>query len=1063
VHRDDFALYWRLQQHIRAPGVSPGSAGSGMERFARFPLRVAGLLCGAFLALQPAAARALDPARLITQYGLDVWLTRDGLPQNSVKAIVQTRDGYLWLGTWGGLARFDGVRFTIFNRANTPALGDNRITALAEGADGSLWIGTAQAGLIRLKDGVFESYRSESDTSYEERSRWQIRSIAPSRDGGLWIGTSGSGFRRFKDGRFGPLLMDRHVVGTILEDTAGHLWVQTRDDVLELEWNDRATFQVLRQLPNVRFSDIYQDRVGTIWIAHRQGLTRVSGGRVTTFGRAEGFPADAALSIWGDRDGNLWIGTNGDGLVRMRGEQFDVLTVRDGLSNGFIAALYEDREGSLWIGSNDGLNRLRDTRFTAITAREGLSVDAVNSIVAGRDGTVWISTDGGGLNRLQAGRITTYTTADGLPANYIGALFEASDGSLWISGDGVVIQLRNGRFRVYTRADGVPAGFVSAIGETRRGVIVMCGEGPARELKDGRFVLFGQEPARMEYCYSITRDRRGDLWFATTGGLVHVSSAGPRLYTTRDGLPDEGVHSIHEDEAGAIWIPTVSGLALLKNGRVTSFSKLGPLGEVVFEILEDDAGYLWMNGRQGILKAAKSDLEAYAAGQRRDVTIGVYGLMDGLKSTEYNAANAAYIQRPASRTPDGRLWFATTQGIVSIDPSVDWLNRLPPPLAIETFVADGQADARRPLEVAAGTSTFEIHYTALSLVAPSRVRFAYQLEGLDPRWIDAGTRRVALYSRVPPGQYRFHLRAANNDGLWNDAGATLDIRVLPYFYQTLWFRLSGVAVGALAIFGLHRMRMRRVETRFALVMKERNRIAREIHDTLAQGLAGIGLHLAAIEHEPSAESREQHVGTARRLVKASLAEAHRSVWNLRPEYLDHSTLVTGLGRMATDLSEGGDMHIEVSTSGIARPLSPAVETNVFRIAQEAVANAIRHADARRIRVRLEFERDAVRLTVDDDGHGFDPAASSDGFGLTSMRERAAQIGALLRVEGRSSAGASVTLSVPVEPAEGRGVMARVAKAVRGGRQPASRLPALVPNVVRAIGSRARRWLSRLSH
>jgi signal transduction histidine kinase/ligand-binding sensor domain-containing protein len=1031
-----------------------------MESYARFLLRVAGLLCGAFLAWQPAAARALDPARLITQYGLDVWLTRDGLPQNSVKAIVQTRDGYLWLGTWGGLARFDGVRFTIFNRANTPALGDNRITALAEGADGSLWIGTAQAGLIRLKDGVFESYRSESNTSYEERSRWQIRSIAVSRDGGLWIGTSGSGFRRFKNGRFGPLLMDRHVVGTILEDAAGHLWVQTRDDVLELAWNEGKALQVLRQLPNLRFSDIYQDRVGTIWIAHRRGLTRISGGRVTTFGRAEGFPADAALSIWGDRDGNLWIGTNGEGLVRMRGEQFDVLTVRDGLSNGFIAALYEDREGSLWIGSNDGLNRLRDTRFTAITAREGLSVDAVNSIVAGRDGTVWISTDGGGLNRLQASRITTYTTANGLPANYTGALFEASDGSLWISGDGVITHLRNGRFHVYTRADGVPAGFVSAIGETRDGGIVMCGEGPERELKEGRFVPFGQEPAEMEYCYSMTRDRRGDLWFATTGGLVHVSNGGPRLYTTRDGLPDEGVHSIYEDKTGTIWIPTVSGLSLLKDGRITSFSTLGPLGEVIFEILEDDAGHLWMNGRQGILKVAKSELEAYAAGQRRDVTIGVYGLMDGLKSTEYNAA---YIQRPAARTPDGRLWFATTQGIVSIDPSVDWLNRLPPPLAIETFVADGQADARRPPQVAAGTNTFEIHYTALSLLAPSRVRFAYQLEGLDPRWIDAGTRRVALYSRVPPGHYRFHLRAANNDGVWNDNGATLDIRVLPYFYQTLWFRLSSLGLVAFAVFGLHRMRMRRVETRFALVMKERNRIAREIHDTLAQGLAGIGLHLAAIEHEPSAESREQHVGTARRLVRASLAEAHRSIWNLRPEYLDHSNLIAGLERMASDLSEGGDMQIEISTSGVARPLSAAIETNVFRIAQEAVANAIRHADARRIRVRLEFERDAVRLTVADDGHGFDPAASSEGFGLTSMRERAAQIGAVLRVEGRSPAGASVTLSVPVEPAEDRGVVARVATAVQVSLQRASRLPAMAANAVRAIGSRTRRWFSRLSH
>jgi ligand-binding sensor domain-containing protein/signal transduction histidine kinase len=1005
---------------------------------------------GVLLALQP-VAWALNPARLITQYGLDVWLTRDGLPQDSVKAILQTRDGYLWLGTWGGLARFDGVRFTVFNRTNTPALGDSHITALAEDADGSLWIGTANAGLIRLKDGVFESFRSEHDTSYEERSRWQIRSIVPSRDGGLWIGTSGGGFRRFKNRRFGRLLMDRHVVRDLLEDRSGRLWVATSTGVLELSWLDPDQFRVERHLlPDRLVNAIYQDRAGTIWIAARGGLTRVSGERVTTFGPAPGLPIDDVLSIRGDRDGNLWIGTNGYGLVRMRGEQFDVLTRHEGLSNGVVAALNEDREGSLWIGSHGGLNRLRDTRFTAITTREGLSADPVNSVVAGRDATIWIGTEGGGLNRLQAGRITSYTTADGLPANHVGALFEADDGSLWISGDGVVARLRNGRPRLYTREHGVPAGFVSAIGETRHGRLILCSEGPVRELRDDRFIVFEQQPPGMEYCYSITRDRRGSLWFATTGGLVHVSDAGHRFYTTRDGLPDEGVHSVYEDAAGTMWIATVRGLARLKDGRVTSFSNAGPLGEVVFEILADDAGHLWMNGRQGILKVATRDLEANAAGQLRDIPITVYGFADGLKSTEYTTA---YIQRPACRTSDGRLWFATIGGIVSIDPSVDWVNPLPPPVAIEAFEAEEPVDVRRPVEVAAGTNSFEIQYTALSLLAPMRVRFAYQLEGLDPGWIDAGTRRVALYSRVPPGRYRFRLRAANNDGVWNEAGASLDVHVLPYFYQTAWFQLLVIAACVLAVFGLHRMHVRRVEARFAVVMKERHRIAREIHDTLAQGLAAIGLHLSVIEHEPSATSREHHVETARRLVKASLAEARRSVWNLRPEYLDRSNLVSGLARMAADVSEGGDVHIDVRTSGMPRPVSADVETNMFRIAQEAVANAIRHAAARRILIDLQFNQNTARLAIADDGCGFDAASLADGFGLSSMRDRAAQIGAELRVESRPSGGTSVTLTAPTEAPERGRVTRPAVAALRGARHRMS-------TAARAISAVTRRRLSR---
>jgi signal transduction histidine kinase/ligand-binding sensor domain-containing protein len=1022
--------------------------------------RIPRWLLGGLLALQPAPAHALDPSRLITQYGHDVWLTRDGLPQNSVRAIVQTRDGYLWLGTWGGLARFDGVRFTIFNRANTPALRDSRITALTEGADGSLWIGTAAGGLMRLKNATFEAYRSEGDPSYEERSRWQIRSVAPGRDGALWIGTSGGGFRRFKDGRFSRLLMDRLVVRAILEDNSRHLWVATSSGVLELSWIEPDAFHIERHLlPDRLVNGLYQDHSGAIWIAARGGLTRVAGGRVTTFGPAAGFPANAALSISGDRDGNLWIGTDGDGLVRMRGEQFDRLAVRDGLSNGFISALYEDREGSLWIGSNDGLNRLRDTRFTAFTIREGLSADAVNSLAATRDGAVWIGTDGGGLNRRHRDRMTLYTTATGLPTNYIGALFEASDGTLWISGDSAVMRWRKGELHIYTAADGVPKGFVSAIGEDRNGRIVIAGEGPVRELKNDRFVIYANQPDQMEYCYSITRDRRGDLWFATTGGLVHIADRGYRIYTTREGLPDEGVHSVHEDRDGTVWVATVSGLACVKNGAVVSFSKAGLLGEIVFEILEDEGGNLWLNGRQGIIKARKRDLEDYAAKKRRDVPITVYGLADGLKSTEYSVA---YIQRPACRTPDGRLWFATTGGVATIDPAANRVNALPPPVLIEAFVGDQRLDAHGKVQLNRGSGAFEIQYTALSFLAPSQVRFAYQLEGLDAGWIDAGARRAASYSRVPPGQYRFRVRAANNDGVWNDAGAVLDIRVPPYFYQTRWFRASVVVLLMLIAWGLHHLRVRRVEAQFSLVMKERSRIAREIHDSLAQGLAAIGLHLAAVQNEPSDSGRERHVQKARQLVEANLGDARRSVWDLSPEYLDRRDLLSALGRMATDLGESANVRIGVRTSGSPYPLGAVVEKNVFRIAQEAVANAIRHAAASQISIEVRFERHQAHITITDDGRGFDQAAASGGFGLTSMRERAAQIGATLHLDSRPLAGTSVRVTVSVAPPSRRPVTARAAAVAGALRELAPRLAKMVQSAIRAFRAAGRDGMSRMA-
>jgi signal transduction histidine kinase/ligand-binding sensor domain-containing protein len=835
----------------------------------------------------------------------------------------------------------------------------------------------------------------------------------------LWIGTSGGGFRWFKDGRFSPLLMDRLVVRAILEDRARHLWVATSSGVLELSWEEPDTFHIERHLlPDHLVNGLYQDGSGSIWIAARGGITRVNGEHIATFGPASGFPANAALSICGDRDGNLWIGTDGDGLVRMRGEafdqrragRFDLLAVRDGLSNGSIPALYEDREGSLWIGTNDGLNRLRDTRFTAFTIREGLSADAVNSLIATRDDTVWIGTDGGGLNRLQRGAVTRYSTATGLATNYIGALFESADGALWITGDGVVMRRTDDRLRVYTAADGVPNGFVSAIGEDRDGKIVIGGEGPVRELKGDRFVVYPNQPPRIEYCYSITRDRLGDLWFATTGGLAHVSDRGYRIYTTRDGLPDEGVHSVHEDRDGSIWVATVGGLARVQHGVITSFSTVGLLGEIVFEILEDAAGNLWLNGRQGVIKASKRDLDAYAAKTRRDVPITVYGLADGLKSTEYSVA---YIQRPACRTSDGKLWFATTGGVAAIDPAVNRINTQPPPVVIEAFVADQRLEPHGPVQVGPGAGAFQIDYTALSLLVPPKVRFAYQLEGLETAWTDAGTRRLASYSRVPPGHYRFRVRAANNDGIWNETGAALDIRVAPHFYQTWWFRASIVIALVCIAGGLHHLRVRRIEAQFALVMKERNRLAREIHDGLSQGLAAIGLHLSAIQNDDVAAERERHVQKARQLVEANLREARRSVWDLHPQYLDRHDIVSGLGRMTADLGDSANVRIGVRTIGSPRPLPADVEKNLFRIAQEAVANAIRHAAAGRVMIELRFNRRDLRMTVSDDGRGFDPAAASDGFGLTSMRERAAEIGATLQLHSRPSAGTSVTLTVPL--------------------------------------------------
>lgn len=710
-------------------------------------------------------ASALDPTRAITQYGHDVWWTKDGLPQNSVRAVLQTRDGYLWLGTLGGLVRFDGVRFTVFDRSNTPALRDNRISALWEAPDGALWIGTAAGGLTRLAGGAFESDVSPADTVLEARARRYVRSLAEAGGDGLWIGTNGSGLHRLREGVFQPPRLPGTVVTAVLEDAAGTVWVGTSEGALRLRPRGAAGWAVDRAgLPRAFVNALARDRRGAVWIAARGGLTRIEGERATTYARRDGFPAEVASALCEDRHGNLWIGTLGGGVVRMAGGRFTAFTAAQGLSNNDVLSIHEDREGSLWVGSRDGLNRLRDGHFTALTTREGLANDNVNSVRAGRDGSVWIGTDGGGLARVKDHEVTSYTARGGLPSDFVGPIYEASDGSLWVGADGRVGRLAAGRFVVFTTRDGVPSGFVSTIGEDGEGrLLIGVGEHALRQFRGGRFVPYLPEPDAIEYRYSMQRGRRGGIWFGTTGGLVHLEGGRYRIYTTADGLPDDGVHSVYEDAEGTLWLATLGGLARLRDGVFQSFARERLLGEVVFQVLEDDSGHLWMNGRRGILRVGKADLEELARGTRAGVDVRVYDTADGLKSAEHELA---YIQPAACRTRDGRLWFATTKGVVSLDPARHAANPLPPPLHIESFVVDGDAlpvsDGR---ELPPGRSRFEFQFTGLSLLAPAKVRFRYLLEGFDRDWVEAGSRRAAYYTNLPPGSYRFRVVACNNDGV----------------------------------------------------------------------------------------------------------------------------------------------------------------------------------------------------------------------------------------------------------------------------------------------------------
>jgi diguanylate cyclase (GGDEF)-like protein len=755
-------------------------------------------------------AMALDPARAITQYMHDVWQTGDGLPQNTVTAIAQTADGYLWLGTREALVRFDGVRFTAFDTRTTPELGHDWVMSLLADDNGGLWIGTAGGGLVRMESGRFTRLTTEDGLPNEH-----VSAILEDRMGRLWIGTDGGGLARYESGRF-ILEPSRGALGAsiraLAEDEVG-IWIGTEAGLARLD-DDGAlrSFASEEGLSRRSVRALLRDREGVLWIGTDLGLNRLKDGRFTAFTQEDGLSHDVVVSLLEDRDGSLWIGTDGGGLNRRRDGAFASFTSRDGLSNDTVYALHEDREGSLWLGTNlGGLNRLEAGRFTPFTTKEGLSSDYVRAVYEDREGALWFGTEGGGVNRLRDGRFTAFTTREGLSNDIVFAVLEDREGSLWVGTDSGLNRIRDGRIDVFHAENGLANDCVLALYEDRAGALwIGTYAGGLSRRKDGKFTSYGaSEGLSNDTVNVIFEDRAGNLWVGTRGGgLTRFKDGRFTAYTTKDGLADDLVFALHEDREGSLWIGTYGGgLSRLKNGKFASITqKQGLHDDVIHRIVEDGLGDVWMSSNKGIFRVPKRELDEVADGTRERITGTVYGTDDGMRNVECNGGASA-----GGRMRDGRIWFPTIEGAVRIDPEHLPTNRIPPPVAIEEVLVDGKAGGTPGLlRLPPSTQSLEVHYTALSLVAPEAVRFRYRLEGLEEDWVEADTRRVAYYSKLPPGSYRFHVVASNNDGVWNEEGAAFDFQVAPRFHETLWFRGAAVLLFALAGPLFHRFRIRRL-------------------------------------------------------------------------------------------------------------------------------------------------------------------------------------------------------------------------------------------------------------
>lgn len=744
---------------------------------------------------------ALDPGKSIAQYGHTVWLRQNGLPANGVNACIQSGDGYLWLGTAAGLFRFDGVNFSRFNIDPLRETSYETISCLYSSQDSSLWIGTEYNGLRRLKNGTVTRYGLKEgflDT--------QVFDLIENRPGHLYIATS-VGVYLFDNGKFSPILLKPNYITSLALDSAGRLWVGTHHGVRILEESQPGHIGEITKkegLPSDVTTCIYTDRKANVWIGTVDGLMRWKNGSTKVFTWLNGMSDNHVTSIYEDREGNLWVGTNTGGISRFSGGKWTAFRRNDGLTDNQVLSISEDNEGSLWVATSDGLNQFKDVSLTTYTTYEGLTNDYISSVIETPDGSLFFLSDqGSSIIQMKKGKITKYETS-------VGPVYVAKDGSLWIGQNGLLMRINKGHLTRYDTSSGIPAHWISAITEDEKSLILYADHMGIFRFINGRLSPYlmknGTQYPSAEYVVCFYPQHNGLLWIGTADSLVRILNGESKSFSKKDGMAGNWVSSIYDDRRGGLWISSPQGgLTLYREGKFTPYnSTSGLFADEIYCVLGDDLGGLWLSSPAGIGYVDRQELVDYADGRVSSIHSKVYVIADGMKTDECFGA----WQPAGSKTHDGHLWFATRKGAVMIDPKSFRKNELPPPVRLEdVFVNQHTVSSDQSAEFSAGAERFEFHYAALSFLVPDRVLFKYRLEGYDRDWVDAGTRRAAYYTNLWPGAYRFRVIACNNDGVWNETGASFEFELKPHFYQTYWFLFVVLALLGGGTFAAYRLRV----------------------------------------------------------------------------------------------------------------------------------------------------------------------------------------------------------------------------------------------------------------
>jgi signal transduction histidine kinase/ligand-binding sensor domain-containing protein len=1012
--------------------------------------------CGALLALLakcPGVLAAEVLADLI-QYPHTAWTATDGL-HGRVLSIAQTSDGYLWLATENGLTRFDGVRFVASEAGAGPPLPSGEIYSLLASRDGTLWIGTLN-GLVGWHKGKV--------IQYPELTGKAVVSLLEDHTGTLWAGGPGELCAiRQRTTQCSPvegggdravLFGDRgNVVYSLYEDTKRRLWAGTEFGLWQ--WTPGSPHRA-NALPITVRQALVQGDQGAELMAITGGADRalLQGGpegmeQYRILGERPPFTAEALLR---DHRGALWIGTVQDGLLRVQNGTVTQFSHENGLTGDFVSTLFEDREGVIWVGTIDGLDRFREPAVSTISTKQGLSTP-VGCVLAARDGSVWIGSQLG-LNRWTQGRMTLYRatplprsvaarehkTGSGRAAalviadpalrdNEITSLFEDQRGRIWAGTlNGGVAWFEHDRF---TSVRGLPVGVASAIiADAHEGVWISYPDAGLFHVIDGRVVESVPWPwSQQEHSPQIStvvRDSLGGLWVGfLKGGIAYFKDGQIKTSLShKDGLGSDRIWNLYLDHQGTLWAATEGGLSRIRDGRVTTLTtKNGLPCDAVHWLIEDDAFSFWVNTACGLLRVDQAELKAWLSDSAPSIHPIVFDRADEI------ATHASTPFSPVvTKSVDGRLWFVHWDGVTAIDPLHLPINRVVPPVHIEKIIADGKIHPPTAgLGLPARSRDLTIEYTALSLVAPEKVRFRFKLEGQDPDWREVVNVRHAEYSNLAPGSYRFRVLAANNSGVWNTEGAALEFSIASAYWQTNWFRaLCGAAFMAL-VWTLYRLRLRHVAREFERGMDarvdERTRIARELHDTLLQSFNGLLLRfqtvLDLLPRRP-AEAKDILSGAIDQANNA-ITEGRQAVEGLRSSTQESNDLVLAIRSLGEELAAGetveysGDFRVDVE--GTPRPMHPIVRDEIYRIASEALRNAFHHSRCTKVEVEFHYNERDLRLQVRDNGKGIDAQALTDGgqaghYGLRGMRERAELIGGTLTVWSAPDSGTEIEFSLP---------------------------------------------------